>query len=215
MDKDEQIRSLMEQLSAAEAKLGPIADRATKAETRADTAEARFDTINKENLELRAKINGAATEVETSAITRERTRADSAEHALRARNDEFDGLVADRVDLERKVSIVMGPGFSTARIPARELLATVVRRLDAQQDTSAKVTDVYLRAKFDSLVEANERNARSLQNMGDIIARRDAEERKQRQDTGAESIEEKRAAMRRQGYEPLPNSRESAAARRA
>lgn len=210
MDKDEQIRSLKEQLSAAEAKLGPIADRATKAETRADTAEARFDTINKENLELRAKINGAATEVETAAITRERHRADSAEHALRARNDEFEGLVADRVDLERKVSVVMGPDYNTSRIPARELLATVVRRLDAQQDTSAKVTDVYLRAKFDSLVEAHARNARQLQHMAGIISRQDADERKQRQDDSAESIEAKRASMRRQGYEPLPNSREAA-----
>lgn len=206
MEKDEQIRSLKEQLVAAEAKLGPVAERAKSAETRADTAEARLDTVNKENIELRAKIAAAATEVESAAITRERTRADAAEQALRARNDEFEGLVADRVDLERKVSVVMGPEFKTARIPARELLATAVRRLDAQQDTSAKVSDIYLRARFDALLEQYNRNARSLQSVGDIITRHDTAARdQQRQD---DSIEAKRIAMRRQGYEPLPNSRE-------
>ncbi len=207
MDKDEQIRSLKEQLSAAEAKLGPIAEAATKAERRADTAEARLDTINKENTELRAKIAAAATEVESAAITRERTRADAAEQALRARNDEFEGLIADRVDLERKVSVVMGPDFRTARVPARELLATAVRKLDAEQDTGPKVSDMYLRARFDALLDLHNRNARSLQHVSDIISRHDAAARDQaRQD---DSIEAKRAAMQRQGYEPLPNSREA------
>lgn len=207
MDKDEQIRSLKEQLSAAEAKLGPVAERATGAERRADTAEARLDTVNAENTELRAKIAAAATEVESAAIGRERIRADAAEHALRARNDEFEGLVADRVDLERKVSVVMGPEFKTTRIPARELIATAVRRLDAQQDTSAKVNDVYLRARLDALLEQFDRNARSLQSVSDIVSRHDAAQRDQQRTD--DSIEAKRAALQRQGYEPLPNSREA------
>lgn len=213
MDKDEQIRSLKEQLSAAEAKLGPIAERATSAERRADTATAQLDTVNKENTELRAKIAAAATEVESAAISRERTRADAAEHALRTRNDEFEGLVADRVDLERKVAMVMGPEFATSRIAARELLATVVKRLDSQQDVSAKVSDVYLRARFDALVDLHNRNARSHQTIGDMLSRHDSVQREQRADN--DSIEAKRAAWQRQGYEPLPNSREAAAARRA
>lgn len=207
MDKDEQIRSLREQLSAAEAKLGPVAERATGAERRADAAEAQRDTINAENTELRSKIAAAATEVESVAISRERIRADAAEHALRARNDEFEGLVADRVDLERKVSVVMGPDFRTARVPARELLATAVKRLDAQQDTSARISDMYLRARFDALLELHDRNARSHQNVGDIIARHDAAKRDETR--ADDSIEAKRAAMRRQGYEPLPNSRDA------
>lgn len=207
MDKDEQIRSLKEQLSAAEAKIGPLATAAKSAETRADTAEARLDTVNAENTELRAKIAAAATEVESQAVNRERTRADAAEQALRARNDEFEGLIADRVDLERKVSVVMGPEYKTARVPARELLATAVRRLDAQQDTSPRVSDVYLRARFDALLEQYHRNARNLQHMSDIVARQDAANREQKRSD--ESIETKRAAMQRQGYEPLPNSRDA------
>lgn len=209
MDKDEQIRSLQAQLAAAEAKLPGLNEAATKAATRADTAEARLATINAENTELRARIAAAATEVETSAITREKARADNAEQALRVRNDSFAQEVADRVDLEHQVSMVMGRDFRTAGVPARELMATVVRRLDANQDTGPKVSDTYLRARMDSLIELHNRNARSLQRVGDIISRQDAEQRETRED----SIETKRAAMRRQGYEPLPNSRDAAPAR--
>lgn len=209
MEPEEQIRSLKAQLAAAEAKLPPLTDAAKKETTRADTAEARLATVNAENTELRARIAAAATEVETAAITRERTRADSAEQALRVRNDSFAEEVAARVDLERQVSVVMGPDFRTGGVPARELMATVVRRLDANQDTGPKVSDTYLRARMDSLIDLHNRNARSLQRVGDIISRQDAEQRETRED----SIEAKRAAMRRQGSEPLPNSRDAAAAR--
>lgn len=208
MDKDEQIRSLKEQLAAAEAKLIPLTTAARTDSARADTAEATIATLRSENTELRAQIASAAQVVETAAVAREKTRADSAEQALRDSNADFDTRVAQRVALERKAAVVMGPEYRMDGVPNREVLATVVRRLDAQQDTSAKVTDAYLQGRFDSLLDLHNRNARSLQRVGDVIAQQDERGRETRTD----SLEEKRAAMRKQGTEPLPNSREAARA---
>lgn len=208
MDKDEQIRSLKEQLAAAEAKLAPLSDAARKDAVRADGAEASIKTLVGENTELRAQIAAAAATVETAAIAKERTRADSAEATLRARDAEFDSRVASRVSLERKASVVMGPEYRMDGVPDREILATVVRRLDAQQDTSTKVTDAYLTGRFDSLLELHARNARSLQSVSAVIAQGEAHGRETT--PRADSIEERRARMRSMGTEPLPNSRDAA-----
>lgn len=207
MNLEDQIRSLKEQLKDAEAKLPPLVTSVAKEQARADTAEGQLTTTRAENTELRAKIAAAATEVESAAVNRERIRADAAEGALRTRNDEFDGLVLDRAQLERKVQVVMGPEFNPARVSKRELLATVVRRLDAQQDTSSKVSDVYLEARFDSLLDLHNRNARSLQRISEIVTRQDAD---RIGETREDSLEEKRRKRDRMGSEPLPNSRDAA-----
>jgi hypothetical protein len=97
------------------------------------------------------------------------------------------------------------PELNMRGMPERTIIATIVKRLDAQQDTSTAVTDAYLRAKFDTLIDLHQRHARALQRVGDVINH----ENTQRTD----SLEEKRRAMRNQWQEPLPNSREALGAR--
>jgi hypothetical protein len=201
MDPDEQIRSLKSQLAAAEAKLNPLEDAAKKQQARADQAEARLDTATKENVELRAQIAAAATVVETEAIKREKIRADEAESRLRRADELFEAAVDARVDLERKAATVMGPGFAMRQVPERQIIATVVKRLDAQADTSPKVTDDYLRGRFESLIELHARNARSTQNLGSVITAQNEQR--------ADDLEDKRREMRNWGNAPLPNSREA------
>jgi hypothetical protein len=204
MDKDEQIRSLKEQLAAAEAKLAPANTAITAATTRADSAEATIKTLKDENGDLRAQIAAAAQVVETEAIKREKIRADSAEAELRARDAQFDIALQARVDLERTAAVVM-PELNMRGLKEREIVVTVVKRLDAQQPTDSSVSDAYLRGRFDSLIDLHRRNARSLQRVADVIVK-DNEQR-------ADSLEEKRQARRNQWQEPLPNSREAQAAR--
>jgi hypothetical protein len=200
MDKDEQIRSLKAQLADAVAKLAPIETSATQATSRADAADATVVTLRAENGELRAQIAAAAQVVETEAIKRERIRADEAETTIRRLDAERDDAIQARAELERQVAIVV-PDLKMRGLPDRQIIATAVKRLDAQQDTSAKVSDAYLRGRFDSLIELHARNARSTQRVADIITETNAQR--------ADSIDEQRAAYRAQGTEPLPNSREA------
>jgi hypothetical protein len=204
MDKDEQIRSLKEQLAAAEAKLAPANAAIAAAATRADSAEATIKTLHAESAELRAQIAAAAQVVETEAIRREKIRADSAEAELRGRDALFDTALQARVELERLAAVVM-PDLNMRGLRDRDIVATVVKRLDAQQATDSSISDAYLRGRFDSLIDLHRRNARSLQRVADVIVK-DNEQR-------ADSLEEKRQARRNQWQEPLPNSREAQSAR--
>lgn len=204
MDPQEQIRSLKEQLAAAEAKLSPATTAATQHATRADAAEATICTLQGEITELRAQIAAAAQVVETEAIKREKIRADSAEEALRMETETRGPAIEARVALERQAAVVM-PELNMRGLGDRAIIATVVKRLDAQQDISSSVSDAYLRGRFDSLLSLHSRNARSLQRVADVITAQVTDR--------ADSIEEKRRQMRNQGTEPLPNSREAQAAR--
>lgn len=204
MDPNEQIRSLKEQLAAAEAKLTPLHTAAANNATRADTAEAGLVTLRSENENLRAQIAAAAVTVETAAVVREKVRADAAEAELRSRDDAMSAAVEARVALERKAAVVM-PDLNMRGIPDRQIVATIVKRLDASQDTGPSVTDAYLTGRMDSLLELHARNARSLTAVSEIV-RHQHEER-------ADSLEEQRRKHRDQWREPLPNSREAQAAR--
>lgn len=204
MDPNEQIRSLKEQLAAAEAKLAPISDAATKNSARADSAEANVVTLRKENDDLRAQIAAAAVTVETAAVVREKVRADAAETALRSRDDAMAAAVEARVALERKAAVVM-PDLNMRGIPDRQIIATIVKRLDASQETGPSVTDAYLTGRMDSLLDLHARNARSLTTVSEII--------KHQHEERADSLEEQRRKMRDQWREPLPNSREAQTAR--
>ena len=205
MDKDEQIRSLKEQLAVAEARLTPVVDAARKDSVRADSAEATIKTLQEENSALRAQIAAAAQVIETEAIKREKVRADSAELALRQVGDQQAAAIEARVALERKAAVVM-PDLNMRGISDRQIIATVVKRLDAQQDIGPSVSDAYLQGRLDSLLQLHERNARDLQRVGDIVNNTQNEQR-------ADSLEEKRRELRNQGTAPLPNSREAQFAR--
>lgn len=200
MDPQEQIRSLKEQLAAAEAKLPPAQDAAVKEAVRADSAEATIKTLRAENVELRAQITSAAQVIETEAIKREKVRADAAEAEVRRRDEAFKQALDSRVGLERTASIIM-PELNMRGMSEREIVTTVVKRLDASQACGPEVSDAYLRGRFDSLIELHKRNARSLERVSDIVIH----QQKDRADT----LEEQRRKFRAQGLEPLPNSREA------
>jgi hypothetical protein len=200
MDPQEQIRSLKEQLAAAEAKLPPAMDAAHKEAVRADGAEATIKTLRSEISELRSQIQAATQVVETEAIKREKVRADAAEVEVRRRDEQFKAALDARVGLERTASIIF-PDLNMRGMSDREIVTTVVKRLDAQQPCGPEISDAYLRGRFDSLIDLHKRNARSLQQLGSVITQ-DNKER-------ADSLDEQRRKFRAQGLEPLPNSREA------
>lgn len=208
MDKDEQIRSLREQLAAAEAKIGPLTERAERGASRADMAEATVHTLRGEITELRSQIASAATVIETEAIRREKQRADAAEARLSQHESSFSDRVTARVALERKAAVVLGDR-SLAGVPEREIWGTVVKRLDASAEIGSNVSDSYLEGRFDSLLESHHRNARAHRLISDVVA----QHQQQRADAEEQTLEQRRAAYRNRGNEPLPNSREAHVAR--
>lgn len=204
MDKDEQIRSLRDQLAAAESKLGPLTERAAKGEARADAAEAAISTLRDEIGGLQTQIASAATVMETDAIRREAARADALEKELQRREDSIEGLIEERVALERKAAIIM-PDLNMRGMPPRQIWATVIRRLDAQADISQGMSDAYLQGKFDSLLDQYNRNARSHRTISDVIV----QHQQNRADQVEGELDAKRKAWRNMGNLPLPNSREA------
>lgn len=207
MTPEEQLRSLREQLTAAEAKLTASTSSAQEHARRADAAEARVVTLAQEIEALRAQIASAAEVRETEAIARERTRADEAESRVRQYGDRFASAVAARVALERKASMVMGADYRLDGLSDREILSTVVKRLDARADVSASVSDAFLAGRFESLIELHNRTARDLGRMGEVI--------RVETPSRVDALEEERAKYRNQWQEPLPNSREARASRGA
>lgn len=201
MDKDEQIRSLREQLAAAEAKLGPLIEKAAQGVARADSAEATIHTLRGEMTELRSQIASAATVVETEAVRTQMRRADEAEAELKRREDSIGALIQTRVQLERKAAVVM-PDLKMNGMAEREIHATIVKRLDANADISAGVSDAYLQGRFDSLLEQYARTARAHQSIGDVIIRH----QQTREDQVEADLDKRRREYRNQGTAPLPNS---------
>jgi hypothetical protein len=199
MDPQEQIRSLKAQLSETEGKLKTAEASASTSTQRADEAEAKLKTATEAADALRAQIAAAATVVETEAITREKLRADEAEAKIRTFDDTFAKRVKERVALERRASVVMGPEFRMDDLADREIRATVVKRLDAQADTSTAVSDAFLAGRFESLIDLHAKNARSQQRVADIIGTQNEQR--------ADSVEEKRKAMRNRWQEPLNPTR--------
>lgn len=195
MDPQEQIRSLKAQLAETEAKLKEHETAVVRNAARADSADATVETLRKENGDLRAQIAAAANVVETEAIVREKLRADEAEAKVRKFDDAFDSAVKERVTLERRASVVMGPEFRMDGLAPRDIMATVVKRLDAQADTSTKVSDAFLAGRFESLIDLHARNARSGQRVADIITEHNV--------ARVDEIDAKRKAYRERWREPL------------
>lgn len=204
MDDKELIRSLREQVTALEAKLVPATEKAAKGEARADAAEATVLTLRGEITELRSQIAGAADAMETEAIRREVARADALEKELRVREDSISGLVEERVALERKAAVVL-QDVSFRGMPARQIWATVVKRLDSAADIGPSISDAYLEGRFDSLLDMHARNARSHRQLSDVIT----ETSRTREDKETKTLEEQRREFRNRGNAPLPNSREA------
>ncbi len=193
-----------EALRSLEAQRADAATRATAAESevgaeklRADTAEGKIIELENQISELRTQLAAGAVSVESEAIAREKTRADSAEEQVRQFDSTYETRVRARCALERKAWTVMGPEFRMDDLSDREIQATVVKHLDASADVSALVPEGIICGRFLALTERHDASARSLARVSEIQATT----------TRVDAREEARAAKRDAWKKPLPNSR--------
>lgn len=198
MDQEEQIRSLKTQLAEAERLAETRKDSADEATTRAERAEAKVQPLRDRIVELETTIASGASEIETTAIAKERLRADEAEAAVRQFDDTLTDRVVRRANLMHRASTVMGNSFRMDDLTERQIHETVVKRLDPKSQTRND-SDAFLEGRFETLLELHSKTARSLQRFSTDVVRRDQEDQ-------AEDLRAKRRQeFRDQWKKPLPN----------
>lgn len=198
MDQEEQIRLLKSQLADAERLAAQRQDAADEATARADNAEARVEPLKARILELETQIANGATEVETSAIARERLRADEAEEAVRRFDERFEEGVKRRANLMRRASEVLGDEFRMDDLSERQIHAAVIKRLNPSADVK-NPTDAFLAGTFETLLEIHKKTARSLTRVSSSFVRQDQE------DTQGDDKAKRLKDFRDQWKKPLPN----------
>ncbi len=195
-DPSEALRSLETQRADAATRATTAESDAATEKLRADTAEGKIIELENEITELRTTIAAGASSVETEAVTREKTRADSAEELVRQFDAKHETRVRARVALERKAWTVMGPDFRMDDMDDRQIQASVVKHLDASADVSAMVPEGVICGRFLALTERHDSSARSLARVSEIQA----------STTRVDAREEARATKRDSWKQPLPNA---------
>jgi len=192
-----------EALRSLEAQRAEFETRANAAETsvsneklRADTAEGKIAVLEQEISDLKVKIAAGATAVETEAITREKIRADAAEAKVIAFDKTYETRLRQRAALERKASVVLGDDFRMDSLDDREIMATVVKKLDAGADVGSGVPDGVIVGRFLASTERHAASSRALARVAEISAPTQR----------ADKAEEKKTQRAQSWRQPLPNA---------
>ena len=205
MNPEEQIRSLKAQIAEIEKTAEERAGALAVATDRADKADARVKTLEDLNAELTTKIAAGATFAESQAIKAEAERADKAEAIIAQHDEKFDNAVMKRASIMNRAQRIMGVGFRMDRMSERDIQAVVVKKLRPAEDIGPKVTEAYIAGRFDSLVEAHDKSARSHTSLAEVIANGDQNFRADAADKGGnnETPEMRRNNWRNQARQPI------------
>jgi len=192
----EALRSLEAQRAEHEARANAAETQVSTEKLRADTAEGRIAVLEQEISDLKVKIAAGATAVETEAVTREKIRADAAEAKIAEFDKTYETRLRQRVALERRASIVMGEDFRMDSMSDREIMATVVKKLDASADIGSLVSDGVIVGRFLASTERHAASARALARVAEVSAPTQR----------ADAAEERKAKRQQAWREPLPNA---------
>lgn len=170
MDPAEQIASLKVQLTEAEKTASLRKSELDQAVARADAADARTKTMEERLTALESQLAAGATALETEAIREHATRADSAEQALADLKASREEEIRKAAEVRVKAITVMGPEFRVDGMNERSIQVTVIKKFAPKEDTSEKVSAAYIAQRFDSLVDAHHKTARSHARISEIAA---------------------------------------------
>lgn len=192
----EALRSLEAQRAEAEARANSAETQVNSEKLRADTAEGKIAVLEQEISDLKVKIAAGATAVETEAVVREKMRADQAEAKVIAFDKTYETRLRQRSALERKAAVVLGDDFRMDSLDDREIMATVVKKLDAGADVTAAVPDGVIVGRFLASTERHAASSRALARVAEISAPTQR----------ADAAEERKAKRTQAWREPLPNA---------
>ena len=202
MDLEEQVRLLKDQLAEATRLNQSRQDAADSSQHRAEKAEAAVAPYKERIAELEQIIAEGATTAETSAISRERSRADEAEAAIRLFDERFERGVRDRSNLMHRAGLVMGAAFRMDDLNERQIHEAVIRRLDSKVSVKGE-SDSFVAGRFETLLDLRNRTAQSLTRLTEEIVthnRTDGEDRR-----GPDAKAQRLKEFRDQWKKPLPN----------
>lgn len=190
------LRSLEAQRADAETRLATAEATAAAEKLRADTADGKIIELEAQISELNVKIAAGATAVESEAILAEKHRADQAEAQIAEFDKTYENRVRERVELVRKAEVILGHEFRTDSLSDREIMASVVKRLDSGADVTNGVPDGVIRGRFLAATERHASGARAIARVAEVTSNTT------RIDAAAEARKERRESWKK----PLPNS---------
>ena len=196
----EMIRSLNAQLTEANSKLAVAVTRADSAEVVADQERGRSLTLETQLNEARVVAATRTDAIGSAALEQERQRADEAEAKVARFDATLENRIRARSKLEREVFSILGPTFRMDDMTERDLMASVVRRLDSTADVSAGVAEGVIAGRFMTLLSGHNRNVQSQVRVAEIIADTN------KQESRTDSREANNKKIRDQWKEPLPNA---------
>ncbi len=157
---------------------------------RADELETTVTTLTGEVKRLEGLIAANATAAETSALRKEKARADAADENVRKLEAKFDANVRARVALVTQATTVMGREFRMDDLSDRQIHEAVIKRLDASVNVGSE-NDDQVRGRFNTLLTLAARNVESQARVAEILGRTTETARKDDSES-YESIENNR-----------------------
>lgn len=208
MEAEEQIRALKAQLADAERSAEEHKTALTQAVSRADAAEAQIVTITEERDLVVQQLQAGHTAMETEAIKEHATRADAAEAKVKEVEKSTSERIMERCSILVGAKMVLGDAFRLDQAEHntnREIQATVIKHLSPRDDVGSSVSDAFIASRFDSLIEARKRTARSYQSASQVLS--DKHVRTDSADTETRTTSaERQKQWRDQWRKPLPSS---------
>lgn len=168
---EQKLQDAQEQAAVESVRADQAETSLAKEKARADAAEGERDELKARIVELeKARADAENVDGErlknkitvlSAQVAREKARADAAESPENIRR-----LVKDRVELERKASVVLGDA-RLDEMTDRQVMATVVEKLH-RVSVEGK-SDDYVRARFDSAIEAHRAGSAALEKAREAI----------------------------------------------
>lgn len=200
----EMVKVLEAGLKASETETADLKTRLDAAEQAAGEAHGVLKTVEQERDALKVQIAAGASAVETEALVRERTRADQADAKVARFDETVESLVESRADLQFRAAVAMGPEFKMRGLTDRQIMAAVVKRLDAAADVSDAVELGYIKGRFDSLLKLQLQRARQDANVSAILG---STAQTARADSKADKMREYREQWKKPLHEVLTNKK--------
>jgi hypothetical protein len=170
MTADEQVRALKLQLDESKKESSQRKDALDAATATSEASRAKIATLEGEVARLSGQLAAGATAMETEAIAKQAGRADAAETELAKLKAEREPDIRKAAEVRIKAMAMMGADFRVDGMKDRAIKSVVIKRFAANEDVGEAVSDAYIDARFDSLVESRMANARSLTRAGEVLA---------------------------------------------
>jgi hypothetical protein len=198
----ETIRVLQADLTATKTEAVKEKERADSAETARDIERGRIATLEGDMAQLRIQIAAGASAVETAAVLREKTRADSLQEQVNRFDEIREKELRARTSVMLDGALVCGSDFRMDDLSVGDIRRAIVKRLDSTADIGKDVPDGVITGRCQQLVEGFKRNARSHAAISIALG---AQQHANQEQVRTDSKEQRLKEFRSQGLKPLAN----------